>query len=115
VLEPDWTICSYSWLRRFNCTQAGSIRTADEAPPLSSEVDQARVDAAVEGWRLSSASPGEGNERFFNFALDLRSAGMSLPDVEMMLRMEASYGRSPQKRKAQIPSIMSTLRSGRQS
>ena len=53
--------------------------------------------------------PGEGNARFFQYALALRSAGISLNDIEQKLRDEAGFGRSPGERRAQIPSIMKTL------
>jgi hypothetical protein len=53
---------------------------------------------------------GEGNVRFFNCAISLRSAGMSLKDIEQKLRDEAEFGRTPAQRRAQIPSIMNTLR-----
>ena len=54
--------------------------------------------------------PHEGNDRFFNFAVSLRSAGMSLNDIELTLRDEASFGRSVHQRRAQIPIIMSVLK-----
>jgi len=73
-------------------------------------VNKEAVQAAVEKWRVSSAFPGEGGMRFFNFALDLRSTGMSLHEIEAMLSSEAPYGRSPAERKAQITSIMNSLR-----
>ena len=47
---------------------------------------------------------------FFQFGVDLRSAGMPLGEIECTLNDEAGYGRSPAERKAQIKSIMVTLR-----
>ena len=60
-------------------------------------------------WRQSRKYPDEGNDRFFNFAVSLRSAGMSALEIEVKLREEATFGRSAYQRRAQIPSIMSTL------
>jgi hypothetical protein len=72
--------------------------------------DSAAVENATKLWRQSPEYPGEGNDRFFNFALSLRSAGMSTKEIELMLRDEASFGKSAHERRAQIPSIMSTLK-----
>ncbi len=69
----------------------------------------AAVEEATRLWRESVKYCGQGNERFFNYALSLRSAGMPLKDIELKLRDEASFGRSAHERSAQIPSIMSTL------
>jgi len=46
-------------------------------------------------WRQSRKYPGEGNDRFFNYAVSLRSAGISLNDIELKLRDEATFGNSP--------------------
>jgi hypothetical protein len=73
------------------------------------KVDQAAVERAAMIWRESKQYPGEGNTRFFNYAMSLRSAGMSLTHIEQKLGEEAEYGRSPGERRAQIPSIMKTL------
>jgi len=81
---------------------------AQQTPP--EKVDQAAVEKATMIWRESPRYPGEGNARFFNFALALRSAGMGDRDIQLKLRDEAKSGRSPRDRAAQIPSIMTTLR-----
>ena len=54
--------------------------------------------------------PGEGNRRFFVYAVALRTAGMSLPDIESKLVEEAQFGRSPKERREQIPSIIASLK-----
>jgi hypothetical protein len=82
---------------------------AEPTSEPSREVDQGALDVAVEKWRTSPSHPGEGGTRFFNLALDLRSAGMSRYDIEGVLVSEAPNGRSPNERKAQIPSIMNSL------
>jgi hypothetical protein len=74
------------------------------------KVDQAVVEKATMIWRKSSKFPGEGDNRFFNYAISLRSAGMSLNDIEQKLLDETEFARSPKDRRDQIPSIMKTLR-----
>ncbi len=70
----------------------------------------AAVEKATQLWRESVKYREEGNDRFFNYALSLRSAGLSLKDIELRLRAEATFGNSPNERAAQIPWIMSTLK-----
>jgi hypothetical protein len=72
-------------------------------------VDLQRVDEATEEWRKSKHHTGEGAARFFNYALSLRSAGMSFDEIKHKLREEARYGRSPLEREAQIRSIVKSL------
>ena len=45
----------------------------------------------------------------FKFALELRRAGMNKGQIETMLQSEAAFGRSPNERRAQIPSIIKSL------
>ena len=59
---------------------------------------------------MSIDHPGEGGRRFFQFAVDLRSAGMALGQIERQLEREADFGRSANERRAQIKGIMDTLR-----
>jgi hypothetical protein len=75
---------------------------------LPKTADQAAVERATWLWRESPMYPGEGNDRFFNYAISLRSAVMSLNDIEQKLRDEAEFGRTPHERRAQISSIMKT-------
>ena len=91
------------------------IKVEEERPTPREEgqLNQVAVDAAVAQWRESPAHPGEGNPRFFDLALQLRSAGMDHYDIKATLDLEAANGRSPKERKAQIQSIMNTLRGGR--
>jgi hypothetical protein len=72
------------------------------------ELDQARVDRAIQTWRMTPK--GTGNDSFFMFAVELRSAGMKLGDIEILLNSEAGHAHSPKERRAQIKSIMKTLR-----
>jgi hypothetical protein len=55
-----------------------------QTPPKT--VDQAAVERATWLWRESPKYPGEGDRRFFEYALSLRSAGMSSDDIERMLQ-----------------------------
>ena len=77
---------------------------------LRGTVNQAAVEKATKLWQQSPQHPGEGNARFFDFALSLKSAGMPLEQIEQTLREEAHFGRTPHERKQQIPSIMQCLR-----
>jgi hypothetical protein len=82
----------------------------DACPDLDDdgrEIDQARVQTAISNWHNSPK--GSGNDNFFKFALELRRAGMNKGQIENMLRSEAAFGRSPNERTAQIPSIIKSL------
>ena len=73
------------------------------------KVDSAAVEQATKQWH--QAPPHTGNDSFFNYALSLRSGGMSLEQIEDKLEEEAKCAppRSRGDRKAQIPGIMKTL------
>src|SRR5215204_3900833 len=96
---------------------SGHLIKAEEeerlTPREEGQLNQVAVDAAVLKWRESLAHQGEGGRRFFELALQLRSAGMEHYDIKATLDLEADNGRSPKERKAQIQSIMNTLRGGR--
>jgi hypothetical protein len=81
-----------------------------EPDTQENDVDWKRVQLAVDTWRTSKWQPGKGNAMFFDLALSLKRAGMAFPEIESTLHAEAHHGRSPQKRLAQIPSIMNSLR-----
>ena len=51
-----------------------------------------------------------GNEAFFQLGVDLRSAGLSMAEIEDDLRQEAGNARHPAERRREIKSIMRTLR-----
>jgi hypothetical protein len=72
-------------------------------------VDQAAVQIAIDLWRQSPSFPQEGNDRFFTFARSLKSAGMTISEIETVLNEEYQYARSPEERRRQIPSIMISL------
>jgi len=72
-------------------------------------IDEELVQRAKDVWRTSTGQPGRGDEMFFNLALSLKRAGMNLGQIEMTLRAEAKFGRSPKERAAQIRSIMVSL------
>jgi hypothetical protein len=73
------------------------------------KVDSAAVEEATKQWHQSRAHPGTGNDSFFNYALSLRSAGMSLDQIEKKLEEQFKSALSPDERRRQIPSIMQSL------
>ena len=85
--------------RRFN----------DRLPVYQQKVDLAAVEEATRIWR--QCPPGTGNDSFFSYALSLRSAGMSLEQIQDKLEEEAKSAppRSRNDRKAQILGIMKSL------
>jgi hypothetical protein len=85
------------------------VEDATLQPADQGEYDQARLDAAVAKWRLSASHPGEGNQKFYLFAVELKKIGMSNIEITAMLKAEAQFGRSPLKRINQIPGIMTSL------
>jgi Type III restriction enzyme, res subunit len=88
--------------------QSGGEREG-EMSPLNTTFDQSKVDEATRIWRESVNYPGEGNARFWSYARALRSAGMSLEQIEQTLKAESMNARKPSERRGQIPSIMKSL------
>jgi hypothetical protein len=87
--------------------EAADIRSY-EPQQEDREPDQARIEAAMAEWRMTSK--GEGNSAFFKLAVELKKAGMGDGEIEATLSGEAQYAHSPCKRQRQIPSIMGSLR-----
>jgi hypothetical protein len=79
-------------------------------PPRGNEPspDEATIRAAKDIFRL--ATSGEGNAGFFKLAVALKRAGMSSNELRNALLLEAANARSPVQRKAQISSVMTSLR-----
>jgi hypothetical protein len=50
-----------------------------------------------------------GNDKFCQFALELRKAEMNKTQIQKMLQSEAAFAHSPNEREAQIPSIINSL------
>ncbi len=98
-----------TWLQNASIPLQPELETAPIYENQQSEVNDKVIQEAVGFWRTSKAYPGQGNEMFFNLALSLRRAGMSLHQIEAKLREEAQYGRSPAERLAQISSIITSL------
>jgi hypothetical protein len=73
------------------------------------KIDLAAVEQATKQWH--QCQPGTGNDSFFDYALSLRSAGMSPQQIEEKLEEQAESAppRSRGDRKAQIPGIMKSL------
>jgi hypothetical protein len=81
-----------------------------EVHAVPTKRNQARVEEATENWRQSSAHEHVGNGRFFQYAVQLRAAGMDFFGLEAKLYEEVSYAGSPEERRKQIPSILKSLR-----
>lgn len=81
----------------------------EEAPSIqpSNLIEESRVQAAIERWH--SAKPGDGNRAFFALACELRDLGMPSWQIKTTLKEESKFGRSPDERQRQIPSIMTSL------
>jgi hypothetical protein len=83
----------------------------EESPETKGRtVNRASVEKATEEWRQARFHPHQGNDRFFKYALALRSAGMTLTEIENRLRTEARFGRSPNKRQKHVRSIIDSLK-----
>jgi hypothetical protein len=66
------------------------------------------VSKAIEKWR--SAAPGDGHNAFYRLACALHSIGLDKTAIRQSLRIEVAQARSPQKRRAEIESILRSLR-----
>lgn len=68
---------------------------------------QERQRKAIEKWRSTPAKGG--NQAFFQLGVALRSAGLTMPEINAILWQEAGYARHPTERRSEIKSIMRTL------
>ena len=88
------------------------IAPADEPPPWPdtprTKINEGLVQRAISKWR--AARPEHGNREFFYLALRLRRAGLNPNEIETTLNAEVVFGRTPKERKAQVKSIMTSLR-----
>ena len=95
----------------------GPIPLQPESPDCSEpwadgkEIDQLRVQRAITEWR--NAPKGMGNYSFFRLGLECKRAGMNLGQIETLLKTEAQFAHSRSDRKAQIPSILTSLQKGK--
>jgi hypothetical protein len=62
---------------------------------------------AIDKWHTTPANGGDAG--FFQLGVDLRHAGLTMPDIEAILWQEAGQARHPSERRSQIRSIMRTL------
>jgi hypothetical protein len=62
---------------------------------------------------MAFRAPGDGNSGFFELAVELRGAGMSMAEIDATLGQELQFARSPDERLRQIPNIMDTLTASR--
>ncbi len=88
------------------CPSMQAMRNAlmDGEQARADVAHQEKVERAIEEWR--SCPSGEGSKAFFKLGMALKRAGMEKYEIESMLRSEASYGRLPAERRAQIASIL---------
>jgi hypothetical protein len=66
-----------------------------------------RQSAAIERWRSTTVN---GNDAFLRLGRELERTGMSLADIDAMLRQEAGNGPHPSERRVQVKYIMRSLR-----
>ena len=76
---------------------------AEEAAAKVQNDRAQRQEAAIQKWRLAPAETG--NAAFFQLGVDLRSAGMSMAEIEDVLRLEAGNARHPAERRREIRNI----------
>ena len=92
-----------------NCPKLRKMRemiAAEEAAKMQNDRAQ-RQAAAIQTWHDTPARGG--NEAFFQLGVDLRSAGMSMAEIEDTLRLEAGNARHPTERRREIKNIMRRL------
>lgn len=103
----------FVWIKN-SVTLVPSDFVAFEPEGASPDINEEKVEAACAKWRMSKHRPGTGNREFFNLAVALRGAGMNATAIGFRLKSEAQFGRHKERRTAQIPSILSSLKSSRQ-
>jgi hypothetical protein len=79
---------------------------AEETAKMQNDLVQRKA-AAIQMWHDTPAKSG--NEAFFQLGVDLRSAGLSIADIEATLRQEAGYARHRCERRREIKKIMRRL------
>jgi hypothetical protein len=80
---------------------------AEEAAAKVQNDRAQRQAVAIQKWR--SALPRHGNRAFFELGVDLRGAGLSMVEIDSVLRQEAGYARHPTERRREIKNIMRRL------
>ena len=87
--------------------QVREMIAAEAAAKVQDDWGQ-RQEAAIQKWRAAPAETG--NRAFFQLGVDLRSAGLSMADIEVTLRQEAGSARHPAERRRETKSVIRTLR-----
>ncbi len=93
--EPEGAVLDpVHWIR--NSVVPARRKIADElrSTNVGAGIDPASVETATALWRGSPQHPGQANSRFFASALVLRSAGVSLSDIENRLNGDVDNGRT---------------------
>lgn len=105
-----------SLIRRTGKAEERKVEPSDQPAPFvpsiegrenNRVVNQAQIDQATTDWR--GTKKGSGNDEFFRFARKLRRAGLTLDEIEPVLRSEAQFAHSPKDRRGQVKSIMKSL------
>ena len=104
----------FAWIENTVIRFPKTIAPQTPQQPRRENIDEVKVEAATKRWRGSRENHKTGNKGFFNYALSLRSAGMSPEQIERKLQEQAQFGRSPDERKEQIPWIMKSLQQSSQ-
>lgn len=81
-----------------------SVNAAPSMSPVPPQVDHRAVASAVTAWR--AAPLGSGHSAFFALSARLKRAGMSINEVESLLKQEAEYAQSPRERRAEITGLL---------
>ena len=71
------------------------------------DIDSFRIEQAKAQWRQTPE--GAGNDAFYHLGLECKLAGMTIPQIESLLKEEVRFARSRKDRKAQIPGILTNL------
>ena len=79
-------------------------------PSHGSEVDEARVEKAIEEWRQVARTAHKDNDNFFLLGVKLKGAGCDAFCIRETLNQEAFYANTPKDRIRQIPSILNSLK-----
>jgi hypothetical protein len=98
-----------SWIENSVVPLTPRVEPATPPEPRESvKINEQLVEGATAEWRR--CPPGDGNAEFFRYALALKRAGLDHHEIESTLRSEVEFGRHPKERRAQIRSIVDSLR-----
>jgi hypothetical protein len=108
-IEGRYPLNPTTWIENTTVPLQPTLKPFQPDTPENA-VDWERAQQAKDVWRTSKSRPGKANDMFFDLAFSLKCAGMNFQEIEETLLTEAQHARRSKKRLAQIPSIMSSLR-----